>query len=217
MAIKEAAGSARVEKSTKKLVHPKRSTAVRPAGASARGNISRQVPSPLGQDIDRHGKVQDLARQERAEKIRAVMQKASGVDFGRFAEMLVGQCSKLESSAWATSDSALVIALESLFALGPRNATEALLCVQMLAVHFAATASLCTAAEQGHSIEVCEIYMSRATRLMRLFAQQAELLGKLQGITVQQRVSVEHVHVNAGGKAIVGLIGRQRPGGGSDE
>jgi hypothetical protein len=41
---------------------------------------------------------------------------------------------------------------------------------------------------------------------MHLFTQQTELMAKLKGKVSQQKVVVEHVHVNAGGKAVVGTI-----------
>jgi hypothetical protein len=47
---------------------------------------------------------------------------------------------------------------------------------------------------------------------MRLFSEQIELLERLRGKSSQQRVTVEHVHVNAGGQAIVSVVGS--PGGG---
>jgi hypothetical protein len=75
----------------------------------------------------------------------------------------------------------------------------------MVGVHFAATATLSRAGADG-SADVTEILIRRATRLMHLFTQQTELMAKLKGKVSQQKVVVEHVHVNAGGKAVVGTI-----------
>jgi hypothetical protein len=59
----------------------------------------------------------------------------------------------------------------------------------------------------------------RATRLMRLFNEQLEAMAKLKGKTGQQKVTVEHVHVNAGGQAIVGAVtaGKGNQGGGGED
>ena len=56
------------------------------------------------------------------------------------------------------------------------------------------------------SAEVTDLLIGRATRLMRLFSQQAELMAKLKGKIGEQKVVVEHVNVNAGGRAVVGTI-----------
>ena len=53
--------------------------------------------------------------------------------------------------------------------------------------------------------------MLRAVRLMRLFNEQLEALAKLEGKDIEQKVTVEHVHVYEGGQAIVGAVGH--PGG----
>jgi hypothetical protein len=41
---------------------------------------------------------------------------------------------------------------------------------------------------------------------MGLFLQQLEALQKLKGRATQQKVTVEHVHIHEGGKAIVGAV-----------
>ena len=48
-------------------------------------------------------------------------------------------------------------------------------------------------------------------KLLRTFAAQVEALQRYRG-KGQQKVTVEHVHVHAGGQAVVGTI--QTPGGG---
>jgi hypothetical protein len=90
--------------------------------------------------------------------------------------------------------------------LRPQNMLEAMLVTQMVGVHEAALTFLRTSttalSEEGRDQNV-----SRATRLMRLFNEQLDQLQRLRGATRQQRVTVKHVHVNAGGQAIVGVVG----------
>jgi len=54
--------------------------------------------------------------------------------------------------------------------------------------------------------------MNYAVRLMALFASQMETLNKYR-TGGQQKVLVEHVHVNDGGQAVVGTV---NVGGGAD-
>jgi hypothetical protein len=83
---------------------------------------------------------------------------------------------------------------------------EALLAVQMTGTHFLAVKFLRDAAFKEQTAEGCDANVLRATRLMRVFNEQLEAMAKLKGKTGQQKVTVEHVHVNAGGQAIVGTV-----------
>jgi hypothetical protein len=70
----------------------------------------------------------------------------------------------------------------------------------MVGVHERALAFLKTSIHDDYG-EFRDQNVSRATRLMRLFSEQLELLERLRGKSSQQPVTVEHVHVNAGGQA----------------
>lgn len=75
----------------------------------------------------------------------------------------------------------------------------------MIAANDAALLFLCRAGLDGQT-EAIDANVNRAVNLMRVFNEQAELMQKLKGkMAAQQKVTVEHVHVNAGGKAIVGV------------
>ena len=97
--------------------------------------------------------------------------------------------------------------------IAPKTATEALLAVQMVGVHNAATLFLAQAVAEGQTREGADMHVLRATRLMRLFNEQLGAMAKLRGTAGHQRVTVEHVHVNAGGQAIVGAVGARRGSG----
>jgi len=58
---------------------------------------------------------------------------------------------------------------------------------------------------------------SEQSALMRVFAEQLEALQRLRGKTGQQKVTVEHVHVHEGGKAIVGNVAGRKLGGEGDD
>jgi hypothetical protein len=94
--------------------------------------------------------------------------------------------------------------------LDPADAIEGALAAQLYALHAAAMRSLSQAADATDDRGV-DLYMNRATKLLRAFAQQSEAWKRHRG-RGQQTVRVEHVHVNAGGQAIVGAV---NAGGGS--
>jgi hypothetical protein len=90
--------------------------------------------------------------------------------------------------------------------LRPGNILEGLLITQMIGIHEAALGFLKTSTADDMG-QFRDQNVSRSTRLMRLFLEQLEQLQRMRGNTRQQRVTVEHVHVNAGGQAIVGVVG----------
>jgi hypothetical protein len=87
----------------------------------------------------------------------------------------------------------------------PQDPAESMLAVQMIAVHNVALDALRRATLPENNLEVRKHYMNSATKLLRLFADQTERLKKNRR-SGQQKVTVEHVHVNQGGQAIVGHI-----------
>ena len=100
----------------------------------------------------------------------------------------------------------IAVALFMLAELRPANMIEAMLVTQMVGVHEAALGFLRNSTE-ALSEDGRDQNVSRATRLLGLFSEQLEQLQRIRGATRQQRVTVEHVHVNAGGQAIVGAVG----------
>ena len=153
-----------------------------------------QVTTSLNRRIELEGEVQNRFK------------TAAGTDRLELAESLVGQANLL-AQRWTgvPVTLALTMALQILEEIKPSDGLDSMLAVQMIGVHFAATATL-SRAGGTESAEAAEILIRRATRLMRLFAQQAELMAKLKGKVGQQKVVVEHVNVNAGGRAVVGTI-----------
>mgnify|MGYP003668642498 FL=1 len=98
----------------------------------------------------------------------------------------------------ASADINIVAALE------PRDAVESMLAVQMTATHRA----IMTAARQLNNSEMLDQSNSaanRMTKLMNVYTRQVETLNKHRG-KGQQKMTVEHVHVNEGGQAIIGTV-----------
>ena len=122
----------------------------------------------------------------------------------------------LNSLIWATdasdeSDSADkangVLAL--MHELEPRDALETMLCSQMAATHLQAMECFRCSNLANQTFEGRELNMRHGERLSRIFAQQVDALNKHRG-KGQQKVTVEHVTVNAGGQAVVGNVGAGR-------
>ena len=111
-----------------------------------------------------------------------------------------GNDSRDELGKKATADIGIVAALE------PRDAIESMLAAQMVATHRA----IMKAAQQlnhAESIEPSNSAGNRMTKLMNMYTRQIETLNKHRG-KGQQKMTVEHVHVNEGGQAIIGNVER---------
>ena len=93
--------------------------------------------------------------------------------------------------------------------IAPRDETEAMLALQMTATHNAVMETLSLAMCNQSSAENFDRLMNTFTKLSRTYAAQVEALSRYRG-KGQQKVVVEHVHVHAGGQAIVGHVA---PGG----
>jgi hypothetical protein len=123
-----------------------------------------------------------------------------------FADQLLNQV--LNATKLRTGDpistSAVNAALAAVAGIGPRDETEAMLAVQMVATHTAAMEFLRQSlqTEYRHHLQDAG---NLAVKLLRTYSSQLEALQRYRG-KGQQKVTVEHVHVNQGGQAIVGNV-----------
>jgi len=92
---------------------------------------------------------------------------------------------------------------------------EAMLAVQMVATHFAATRAL-RRLKGSDMVSQQDNNGNLAVKLLRTFAAQTEALQRYRG-KGQQKVTVEHVHVHTGGQAIVGSVSQSGGGRDNDE
>lgn len=102
---------------------------------------------------------------------------------------------------------ALAAAMHS---MKPQDEIEAMLISQMLATHFASMRML-RQTKNADTIPQQDSNGNLAIKLMRTYTTQMETLQKYRG-KGQQKMTVEHVHVNAGGQAIIGNV--EHKGGG---
>jgi len=157
-----------------------------------------------------------LAAEEKFYSMIPTIPDATGIRDHTIADRIV--CQVAESLLVAapavtpeTVKSRLIQAIGTLSEVGPQNGSEAMLSAQMIAAHEAAIHFTKLGAAQTR-LEAVEVCARQATRFMRVFNEQLEAMQKLKGKTGQQKVTVEHVHVNEGGQAIVGALVAQ-PGG----
>lgn len=99
----------------------------------------------------------------------------------------------------------LVRAVDLFESLRPEDGVETMLATQMVGTHHAALECLRRANLPGSSSERRDLNLKQAIKLMGLYTQQVAALDKHRG-KGQQKVTVEHVHVEAGGQAIVGNV-----------
>jgi hypothetical protein len=99
----------------------------------------------------------------------------------------------------------LVRALDQFDSLAPADGAEGMLALQMVGTHDAALECLRRAALPRLTFAGRDMALKHAHKLMSLYTQQLAALNKHRG-KGQQKVTVEHVNVAAGGQAIVGNV-----------
>ena len=103
-------------------------------------------------------------------------------------------------------------ALEAVASLDPRDGLEVMLCSQLAALHSQSMEFMRRGMLPEQTSDGVDCNVNRATKLLRTFAILAECLRTHRG-GGQQKVTVEHVTVQAGGQAIVGTVNRGVGGG----
>ena len=96
-------------------------------------------------------------------------------------------------------------AVKGLIGIGPRDELEGMLAAQMVAAHSAAMECYRRAMIAEQTFEGRKESLSQANKLSRTYTMLLEALNRHRG-KGQQKVTVEHVHVHAGGQAIVGAV-----------
>lgn len=98
-------------------------------------------------------------------------------------------------------------AMALLNGIQPQDEIEGMLAVQMIAVHNMVMETMKRAMITDQTSFGMEANVNHATKMLRTFTTQMEALKRYR-TGGQQKVTVEHVHVTAGGQAIVGVVNR---------
>ncbi len=121
-----------------------------------------------------------------------------------FHSGLVGQIASLGAQGQKVSNANSNFVLSVVRAVKPRDELEAMLATQMGAIH---TATMMLARRLNHveNIPQQDAAELALNKLARTFTTQMDALKRYR-TGGQQKVTVEHVTVNAGGQAIVGAV-----------
>lgn len=117
----------------------------------------------------------------------------------------------IKNSEGETRDTQYNAAVAGLIGIAPRDELEGMIAAQLIASHSAAMECYRRAMIGEQTFEGRRENLSQANKLSRTFTMLIDSLNRHRG-KGQQKVTVEHVHVHAGGQAIVGAVAT--PGGG---
>jgi len=126
------------------------------------------------------------------------------------AEQVV-QALWLKHSDSATRERQFSATVAALIGIGPQDELEGMMAAQLIAAHNAAMECYRRAMLGEQTFEGHRENLTLANKLSRTYAVLLDTLNRHRG-KGQQKVTVEHVHVHAGGQAVVGMVGG--PGGG---
>jgi hypothetical protein len=116
----------------------------------------------------------------------------------------------VKNSDAAERDRQLSAVVAALIGIAPKDELESMMAAQLVAAHNAAMECYRRAMIGDQTFEGRRENLSQANKLSRTWAMLLDALNRHRG-KGQQKVTVEHVHVHAGGQAMVGMV---TPGGG---
>jgi hypothetical protein len=101
--------------------------------------------------------------------------------------------------------------ITALIAIGPKDEIEGMIAAQLLATHNATMECYRRAMIGEQTLEGRRDNLNQANKLSRTCATLIEALNRHRGKEGQQKVTVEHVDVHAGGQEVVDVV--EAPGG----
>lgn len=117
----------------------------------------------------------------------------------------------LKHSDAETQEKQFSATVAAMVGIGPKDELEGMMAAQLIAAHNAAMECYRRAMLGEQTFEGRHESLAQANKLGRTYATLLEALNRHRG-KGQQKVTVEHVHVHAGGRAVVGMV--ETPGGG---
>ena len=168
------------------------------------------------------------ARREKAKTVLAddpadregALKHLGGSQSDHWNNLLANQAAQalwIKNSDAETFDKQLSATVAALMGIGPRDELEGMMAAQLIASHNAAMECYRRAMLGEQGFEARRENLNQAGKLSRTWATLLEALNRHRG-KGQQKVTVEHVHVHAGGQAVVGAVeaGHGRRTGGGD-
>lgn len=111
----------------------------------------------------------------------------------------------LKNSSPEERDKQLSATIAALTGIAPKGELEGMVAAQLIAAHNAAMECYRRAMIGEQTFEGRRENLAQANKLSRTYAALLEALNRHRG-KGQQKVTVEHVHVHAGGQAVVGTV-----------
>jgi hypothetical protein len=142
------------------------------------------------------------------------LKRLGGSEFDDWNEVILNQ---VAATLWLKNCDAqertkqVASAFAGMVGVGPKDELEAMLAAQLIACYSASMECYRRAMIGEQTFEGRRENLSQANKLSRTYATLLETLNRHRG-KGQQKVTVEHVHVHAGGQAVVGTV--ETPGGG---
>jgi len=158
-------------------------------------------------------KAPEMIEIPRSQERRHVLRSISGSDDDDFSNNLVEQVVVALWRKHPDFDQQIGATLAAMMGMKPRDELEGMLIGQLLASHNAAMECYRRAMIGDQTFEGRRENLNQANKLSRTSAALTEALDRHRG-KGQQRITVEHVNVHAGGQAIVGAV---TPKGGSSQ
>jgi hypothetical protein len=149
------------------------------------------------------------------ESFEGTLSNLGGSKSDHWNKLLVDQTVQtlaIKHSDKETRDRQYKATVSALFGIGPKDEIEGMISAQLITAHNAAMECYRRAMLGEQTFEGRRENLSQATKLSRTYAVLLDALNRHRG-KGQQKVTVEHVHVHAGGQAVVGTV--EAPGGGA--
>ncbi|ATW03132.1 hypothetical protein [Sphingorhabdus sp. YGSMI21] len=143
--------------------------------------------------------------------VKKMMKDATGSDFESLQTRLLDH---VLASVWVRKgkdqNDAIMATIAAIAAIKPTDGLEGMLAAQMVATHETVMECLRCAMSPEQSFEGRDSNLKHAPKLLQIYTRQMEVLAKHR-IRGQQKITVEHVNVHAGGQAIVGNVDGSAP------
>jgi hypothetical protein len=115
----------------------------------------------------------------------------------------------MKNSSPEERDKQVSATVAALMGIAAKDELEGMMAAQLVAAHNAAMECYRRAMIGEQSFEGRRENLTQANKLSRTYAALVEALNRHRG-KGQQKVTVEHVHVHAGGQAVVGAVATER-------
>ena len=174
----------------------------------------RKVPFKVYKDGPEAGNViNNLSAKETIE----ILTSATGSQSYGVGVHLALQASYAHADKNQSPADALNNAIGMLSGIDPQTQEEGMLATQMVAIHNMMMEVSRRTLVKGQSTDGVTENINRAVKLSRVFTAQLDALQKLRGESGKQKMTIEHVHVNEGGQAVIGTVEAVGSGRGKSE